>query len=65
MTLDDLESYIIRFVSLTSIRGYIVYMCALNLIVDGRTDVRTDGRTFFHQCYESSLLKAEMTKNVK
>jgi len=43
LTLDDLETYIIRFVSLSPIHTYIVYMGALSLIVDGRTYVRTDG----------------------
>ena len=43
LTLDDLENYIIRFVSLSPIHTYIVYMGALSLIVDVRTYVRTDG----------------------
>ena len=43
LTLDDLESHISRFVSSTSIHTYIVYMGALSLIVDVRTDGRTDG----------------------
>ena len=38
LTLDDLESGITRFVSLSPIHTYIVYMGALSLIVDGRTD---------------------------
>ena len=46
LTLDDLETYIIRFVSLSPIHTYIVYMGALSLIVDGRTYGRTDGRTY-------------------
>ena len=45
LTLDDLESGITRFVSLSPIHTYIVCMGPLSLIVDGRTDVRTDGRT--------------------
>ena len=45
LTLDDLETYIIRIVSLSPIHTYIVYMGALSLIVDGRTYVRTDGQT--------------------
>ena len=45
LTSDDLETYISRFVSLSPIHTYIVYMGPLSLIVDGRTDVRTDGRT--------------------
>ena len=45
LTSDDLETYISRFVSLSPIHTYIVYMGALSLIVDGRTYVRTDGRT--------------------
>ena len=40
LTLDDLETYIIRFVSLSPIHTYIVYMGALSLIVDGRTSDR-------------------------
>ena len=50
LTLDDLETYVIRFVSLSPIHTYIVYMGPLSLVVDvrtdGRTDVRTDGQTF-------------------
>ena len=46
LTLNDLETYIIRFVSLSSIHTYIVYMGALSLIVDVRTYGRTDGQTF-------------------
>ena len=42
LTSDDLETYISRFVSLSPIRTYIVYMGPLSLIVDGRTDGRTD-----------------------
>ena len=45
LTSDDLESGITRFVSLSPIHTYIVYMGPLSLIVDGRTYVRTDGRT--------------------
>ena len=45
LTLDDLESGTTRFVSLSPIHTYIVYMGASSLIVDGRTYVRTDGRT--------------------
>ena len=52
LTLDDLESYISRFVSLSPIHTYIVYMGALSLIVDTRTDVRTDN----DQLYEVSLI---------
>ena len=50
LTLDDLETYIIRFVSLSPIHTYIVYMGALSLIVD----TRTDGRTDIDQLYEVS-----------
>ena len=45
LTFDDLESGITRFVSLSPIHTYIVYMGPLSLIVDGRTYGRTDGRT--------------------
>ena len=43
LTSDDLETYINRFVSLSPIHTYIVYMGALSFIVDVRTDGRTDG----------------------
>ena len=46
LTSDDLESGITRFVSLSPIHTYIVYMGPLSLIVDGRTDVRTYVRTY-------------------
>ena len=38
LTLDDLESHIIRFVSSTSIHITIVHMAPLSLIVNRRTD---------------------------
>ena len=42
LILDDLESHIVRLVSLTSIHITIVIMAPLSLIVNGRTDGRTD-----------------------
>ena len=42
LTLDDLGTYINRFVSLSPIHTYIVYMGPLSFILDGRTHVRTD-----------------------
>ena len=41
LTSDDLETYINRFVSLSPIHTYIVYMGPLSLVVDGRTYGRT------------------------
>ena len=49
LTLDDLDTYINRFVSSSPIHTYIVYMGALSLIVDLRTDGRTDGH--LHRLY--------------
>ena len=46
LTLDDLESHIVRSVSSTSIHITIVHMAPLRLIVNGRAG----GQTFFHQC---------------
>jgi len=47
---DDLESHIFMNVSSTLTNSTIWFVAALSLIVDvrmyGRTDVRTDGRTF-------------------
>jgi len=43
---DDLESHIIVNVSSTLTNTTIWFVAALCFIVDGRTDVRTDGRTF-------------------
>ena len=47
LTSDDLESYIVRFVSSTSIQRYMVHMAPLQMSwTDGRTDGRTDVRTY-------------------
>ena len=43
LTLDDLESHIVRFVSSTSIHITIDHMAPLSLIVDGRTDISHQG----------------------
>ena len=53
-TLDELESYIVVHVSSTSIHSTIGYLSPLGLIVDGRTDGRTDFETGF---IRSSLLR--------
>jgi len=45
LTSDDLESHIIMNVSSTLTHSTIWFVAALSLIVDGRTDVRTDGQT--------------------
>ena len=47
LTSDDLESYIVRFVSSTSIQRYMVHMAPLQMSwTDGRTYGPTDGQTF-------------------
>jgi len=46
LTSDDLESHIFVNVSLTLTNSTIWFVAALSLIVDVRTDVWTDGRTF-------------------
>ena len=38
MTLDDLEIYIVRFISSTSIDSTIEHVAPLSFIVNGRTD---------------------------
>ena len=53
LTLDDLQSHIVRFASSTSIHITIGYIAPLSLIVtnermDGRTDGWTDGRMDRH-----------------
>ena len=48
LTSDDLESGTTRFVLLSPIHTYIVYMGPLSFIVDGRTHVRTYVRTDGH-----------------
>ena len=45
LTSDDLESYIVLFVSSTSIQRYMVHMAPLQM---SWTDGRTDGQTFPH-----------------
>ena len=58
LTLDDLHSHIVRFVSSTSIHITIGYMAPLSLIVtNGRTDGRTDGQAFFAHVNRSSFAK--------
>jgi len=47
LTSDDLESYIVVNVSLTLTNTTIWFVAALSLIVDGRTDRRTDIFTGF------------------
>ena len=50
LTFDDLEAYIVRFVSSTSIHSTTDHVTPLSFTVNGRTYtrtyVRTDGRTF-------------------
>ena len=41
LTLDDLEYYIVRFVSSTSIHSTIEHVAPLSFIVNGRTDIST------------------------
>ena len=48
LTFDDLEIYIVRFVSLTSIHSTIDHVALLSFIVNGRTDGRTYVRTDGH-----------------
>ena len=47
LTLDDLEYYIVRFVSSTSIHSTIEHVAPLSFIVNGRTYGRTDISTVF------------------
>jgi len=47
VTSDDLESPIVVNVSSTLTITTICFVAALSLIVNVRTDVRTDGRTFY------------------
>ena len=55
LTLDDLESHIVRFVSSTSIHITIVHMVLLSSIVNGRMD----GQTSFHQCQQVIFAKSK------
>ena len=48
LTFDDLESYIVRFVSSTSIHSIIEHVAPSSFIVNGRTDGRTYVRTDGH-----------------
>ena len=61
LTSDDLETYINRFVSLSPIHTYIVYMGALSFIVDVRTDGRTDVRTDGHRDWFNEVSSSELT----
>ena len=54
LTLDDLQSHIVRFVSSTSIHITIGYMAPLSLIA---TIGRTEGQTFFTHVIRSSFAK--------
>ena len=59
LTLDDLQSHIVRFASSTSIHITIGYIAPLSLIVTNeRTDGRTDGQTFFTHV-NGSFLQSE------
>ena len=60
LTLDGLESGITRFVSLSPIHTYIVYMGASSLIVDGRTYGRTDVRTDIGPVVSGQLDRADL-----
>ena len=59
LTLDDLHSHIVRFVSSTSIHITIGYMAPLSLIV---TNGRTDDKTFFTHVNRSSFAKQRWPK---